>query len=491
MLKRILGFTILFTFVAVPAEASTSHFQYGTQGSGQAGTHAILSRSVDSEVSQFSYDQNGDLSRIEKDGIEVESYQYDATRKLRKATLNQTETTSFFYTATGEKVLTQLPDGRVEVFLEPGLRVSNDVVRYQYGTDAETSSSGDGITFQVKDHLGSIVATVDSTGMLEQRDTLPYGEKWFQSPELPELDRGFNGNRQEGKLYDYNARHYSPELAAFVQSDSLVPHMDTLGFNRYTYVSGNPVNRIDPSGHQDLADNNGIDFTSSANANLQLSEDVAALKTQLLAQGEQRSQLNYLFAFDAANYLINASPDDPMYDKAEFEVGMDIFMAILSLQGGGGGGVSRASSYGWFRARPRVDLIPFVREFTPTWRLNAEAALAGVRSSGRFLIDNREVVLDIALEGMQFAEDLSSVNVFMPPSSEPSGVVAELQPYLDFASGDYAIPSHHLTLMTSVQEMEMHRAALSGIPTIEIPSNVHVSAYMDTSGVWRPLSLPR
>jgi len=53
-----------------------------------------------------------------------------------------------------------------------------------------------------------------------------------------------------GSLTDYVARFYSPALGRFVSADTIVPGAaNPAAFNRYMYVLGNPLGRVDPSGH--------------------------------------------------------------------------------------------------------------------------------------------------------------------------------------------------------------------------------------------------
>jgi len=48
----------------------------------------------------------------------------------------------------------------------------------------------------------------------------------------------------------YNARYYDPAIGRFISADTIVdPGAGNMGFNRYMYVAGNPVNYTDPSGH--------------------------------------------------------------------------------------------------------------------------------------------------------------------------------------------------------------------------------------------------
>jgi hypothetical protein len=46
----------------------------------------------------------------------------------------------------------------------------------------------------------------------------------------------------------YNARMYDPALGRFTSADSIVP-AGVQGYDRYAYVSNNPLRYIDPSGH--------------------------------------------------------------------------------------------------------------------------------------------------------------------------------------------------------------------------------------------------
>jgi RHS repeat-associated protein len=45
--------------------------------------------------------------------------------------------------------------------------------------------------------------------------------------------------------YDYGARRYDPTTGRFLSADSATAD----GFNRYAYVSNNPLGFVDPSGH--------------------------------------------------------------------------------------------------------------------------------------------------------------------------------------------------------------------------------------------------
>jgi RHS repeat-associated protein len=68
-------------------------------------------------------------------------------------------------------------------------------------------------------------------------------------------DHKFTGQKLDGTgLMYFNARYYDPVIGAFISPDTIVPDATRLfSYNRYMYVSGNPLNRIDPTGHIDVS----------------------------------------------------------------------------------------------------------------------------------------------------------------------------------------------------------------------------------------------
>jgi RHS repeat-associated protein len=85
----------------------------------------------------------------------------------------------------------------------------------------------------------------------------PYGEpRDGYSSALP-TDHTFTGQISDGLLGDggtglmyYGARYYDPQVGRFAAADTIVPNpSNPQDLNRYAYVSNNPVNGVDPSGH--------------------------------------------------------------------------------------------------------------------------------------------------------------------------------------------------------------------------------------------------
>ena len=83
----------------------------------------------------------------------------------------------------------------------------------------------------------------------------PFGEYRIQttSPTDDITDRGYTGHKHNddiGLIY-MNARYYVPEIGRFASADTIIPDQaNPQAFNRFSYVRNNPLNLIDPSGHQ-------------------------------------------------------------------------------------------------------------------------------------------------------------------------------------------------------------------------------------------------
>ncbi len=122
---------------------------------------------------------------------------------------------------------------------------------------AMRDGAGAALTYLHGDQLGSASLATSVTGtVVSQQRYAPYGEVRWASGSMP-TDFTFTSQRAGpanyvGSLTDYVARFYSPALGRFVSADTIVPGTGkSQSYNRYMYVSGNPLSRIDPSGHDD------------------------------------------------------------------------------------------------------------------------------------------------------------------------------------------------------------------------------------------------
>jgi RHS repeat-associated protein len=122
---------------------------------------------------------------------------------------------------------------------------------YYFGSQRVAVKQDINISYLHSDHLGS---TSKTTGASASTQTYyPFGAIRTSSGTVP-TDYGFTGQKRDASanLMYYGARYYDPALARFIQPDTIVPNpIDPQSLNRYSYVRNNPVNRIDPTGHDD------------------------------------------------------------------------------------------------------------------------------------------------------------------------------------------------------------------------------------------------
>jgi RHS repeat-associated protein len=131
---------------------------------------------------------------------------------------------------------------------------SGTVTTYYYaGGQRIALRQGRTVSWLAGDHLGSTTLTANSAGA-KTAELLysPFGTTRYTWGTTP-TSYGFTGQRadQTGFMY-YVAPYYDPAVGRWTQADTIVPGAgDPQNLNRYTYASNRPVNRLDPSGHDD------------------------------------------------------------------------------------------------------------------------------------------------------------------------------------------------------------------------------------------------
>jgi RHS repeat-associated protein len=196
------------------------------------------------------YDGNGSLT---SDG--TFTFGYDAENRLTSA-VGAGNTASYTYDAQGRK--TRTVNGTTTVFVtDAGNRevleydgASGAIQRwYAYGLGSndvlnQTNVVAGTRTAMIPDIQGSVIASLDSSsGTLSKIGYLPYGKSAGATAPF-----GYTAQRidpETNGLYYYRARHYSPTLGRFFQTD---PFGFSGGSNLYAYVNNDPLNLTDPSG---------------------------------------------------------------------------------------------------------------------------------------------------------------------------------------------------------------------------------------------------
>jgi RHS repeat-associated protein len=118
------------------------------------------------------------------------------------------------------------------------------------------------------DLRGSTIALTNSTGQITEKfQYSPYGVLLSGNAEkTPFLFNGMYGVMSDGNgLYYMRARFYSPEMRRFVNQDILLGFVEEgQTLNRYAYVTGDPISKIDPFGLSEYCGKCAIGETEGA-----------------------------------------------------------------------------------------------------------------------------------------------------------------------------------------------------------------------------------
>ncbi|WP_277743984.1 RHS repeat domain-containing protein [Leptospira stimsonii] len=123
---------------------------------------------------------------------------------------------------------------------------------YLNGVRIAALNEAGALAYFLTDQVDSVSHVLDDEGnTLSRMQYLPYGDTFVHKGDTnfapkynsQELDR-------ESGFYFYNARYYDPGIARFTSADTIIDgESDTQGWNRFSYVKGNPIGAKDPSGH--------------------------------------------------------------------------------------------------------------------------------------------------------------------------------------------------------------------------------------------------
>jgi RHS repeat-associated protein len=168
------------------------------------------------------------------------TYIYDADGNLVKSVINGRST---YYLG---KLYQKQVDG-----------TSTTIQKYYTSGSAQIAvrtvkDTNDTLQWLLSDHLGSTSTTANMDGTWNS--TIQYsafGEIRTSSGITPTEYRYTGQLRQpELGLYYYVARWYDPQIGHFVQADTVVQNSYVpSAYDRYSYVSNNPINNSDPTGH--------------------------------------------------------------------------------------------------------------------------------------------------------------------------------------------------------------------------------------------------
>jgi RHS repeat-associated protein len=210
----------------------------------------------------YTYDANGNtLTRT--DPVNPATYGYDFEDRLTTATVGA-NSLSYTYDADGMRVAASNNGATVRYGVDSNRAVPEVLeernaagqltAAYTYGaSDLLSQARGSATSYYQDDGLQSTRALTDPSGA--PTDTYAYDAfgNLTASTGSTVNDFLFNGQQLDRGLglYNLRARYYSPQLGRFTTMDAFQGNPTLpLSLNKYIYGNADPVNRIDPTGHQ-------------------------------------------------------------------------------------------------------------------------------------------------------------------------------------------------------------------------------------------------
>lgn len=179
----------------------------------------------------------------------VSSYSYDQAGRLTTAT-TPTGSGTYTYNGLGQRTSKKVGTVTTNFVWDAGTvpnMLSDGSTNYLYGPDGNPieQTNGTATSFYVHDQIGSTRTLLTTTGTVTgSYDYTPYGTGTHTGTAATPLQFSGQYNDTETGLIYLRARYYDPTTAQFLTIDPLLSQTST----PYAYVTGNPLNRTDPSG---------------------------------------------------------------------------------------------------------------------------------------------------------------------------------------------------------------------------------------------------
>jgi RHS repeat-associated protein len=245
-----------------------SAYTYGQKATDNfAGPHAVTTiKNGTTTVATYKYDKNGNQFSGAGRTTTYTSY------NLPKTVTSAAETMSFAYDPERNRIV-HVSNGNTMIYLSPRWDTGTHYTRetktngtvehkhYIYGNGPvaqyTVTVSGSTVTkathYLHYDHLGSVQTITDSTGKIVTVYRYdPFGKQQLVTGSNTITHHGFTGHEMHNGagFIHMNGRTYDPSNGRFMQSDPNIDGVTNLqGFNRYSYVSNNPLSFTDPSGY--------------------------------------------------------------------------------------------------------------------------------------------------------------------------------------------------------------------------------------------------
>lgn len=193
--------------------------------------NGALTTDAASSTLNYTWDARGRMTQIQDGSTTIASFQYDAFNRRTGKTVNGV---SRNFLHDDWQIVQELNGSTPTANLLTGLGVDENFRR----------TAGSTVEDFLTDALGSTIALTDASGAIQTSYSYePYGATAASGSTGNAYQ--YTGRENDGALYYYRNRYYSPGFQRFISED---PIGLKGGVNIYAYVRGNPISLLDPSG---------------------------------------------------------------------------------------------------------------------------------------------------------------------------------------------------------------------------------------------------
>ncbi len=249
LMRPAISQTTTFSFssignLTVNGEAGAGTYNYGTRM-----PHAVKS----ANGKNYAYDGNGNMLVRGMQRLD-----YDPENRLSLVT-STNSTTIFGYADSGARLWKQTGTN-LQVWIGDIYEEKKGQVLFHVSANGKSVCTFDSTGTNVfeyyhSDHLRSTSVLTDKNGSrVQHHEYSAFGrDRFTESTTAFSLSRRYTSQvlDEDTGLYFYGARYYDPELARFIQPDSMIPDLgNPQSYNRYSYTLNNPLKYTDPTGHE-------------------------------------------------------------------------------------------------------------------------------------------------------------------------------------------------------------------------------------------------
>jgi RHS repeat-associated protein len=213
----------------------------------------------------YTYDPTGRTLTRPADGTSGsgQTLTWDIEGELESST-DASGRTEYLYDTDGNRLVRRDPAGSTLYLPGQELRYTKaDGVKsgtrfYSHAGHSVAVRNTRGLTWQVADHQGTVVASVTTADqVVTTRRQTPFGENRGDAVAW-NTDKGFVGGTNDNtNLVHLSAREYDPVTGRFVSADALTDHDNPQQMNGYSYANNSPVTMSDPDGNMLIGDDYG------------------------------------------------------------------------------------------------------------------------------------------------------------------------------------------------------------------------------------------